>query len=290
MPPLLASWDRDGYVELPAVLTAAEVAALNERLAERFARAARRAHLTSLPGLRELRRAAIGGFKLRDRLLAPWAERARDRPWTAALIRLERARAELVSAVLREDGADRMVMGYLTDERVRAAAGSPRVLEALTELFGERPVLFFTTSFRTGGQSETHVDSFGEDPCDASFVGASIALEDFDIANGPLFVVPGSHRLDARERERLTSLPTPPPGAVPLLTRSGDAVLWHRDLVHGSFPRLDRARSRRSLACHYAPRSALPRRARLRPLGTAWYRLDRLAAESPTLTRLLAER
>lgn len=83
------------------------------------------------------------------------------------------------------------------------------------------------------------------------FVRVLYALHDIPVENGPLCVVPGSHKsnyfspFDPRE-------PTKEPGMIPLPIDAGDAIIFTENLRHGGYPNLIDA-ARKTLHLAYSP-------------------------------------
>jgi hypothetical protein len=77
------------------------------------------------------------------------------------------------------------------------------------------------------------------------------ALHDVPVENGPLCVVPGSHKsnyfspFDPRE-------PTKEPGMIPLPMEAGDALIFTENLRHGGYPNLMDA-TRKTLHLAFSP-------------------------------------
>jgi ectoine hydroxylase len=155
-----------------------------------------------------------------------------------------------------------------------SVAQDPRLFELLRLILGRPAELLQTISFIRGSQQDAHSDAFHmmtEPP--GFLVGAWIALEDIDDGSGPVFYLPGSHRLPYVMSEDL-DLPGSSPLLVPEKSRAyvskmsavaaeagieprrftpgaGDLLLWHHNLLHGGSA-IDRVGStRRSLVGHY---------------------------------------
>jgi hypothetical protein len=78
------------------------------------------------------------------------------------------------------------------------------------------------------------------------------ALHDVPVENGPLCVVPGSHK--SNYFSPYSDLePTEEPGMVPLPMKAGDCIIFTENLRHGGFPNL-MDRSRRTLHLLIAPK------------------------------------
>ncbi|HVW01139.1 MAG TPA: phytanoyl-CoA dioxygenase family protein [Planctomycetaceae bacterium] len=81
-------------------------------------------------------------------------------------------------------------------EHVKAAALAPRMLGALQELYGRKPLPFQTLNFPKGTEQAVHSDTIHFNSKPAGFMcGVWLALEDIDLENGPLVYYPGSHKL-----------------------------------------------------------------------------------------------
>ena len=155
-----------------------------------------------------------------------------------------------------------------------AVAQDPRLFELLRLILGRPAELLQTISFIRGSQQDAHSDAFHmmtEPP--GFLVGAWVALEDIDDESGPVFYLPGSHRLPYVMSEDL-DLPKSNRLLVPEKSRAyvrkmnavaeqagiepqrftpkaGDLLLWHHNLLHGGSA-IERAGStRRSLVGHY---------------------------------------
>jgi ectoine hydroxylase-related dioxygenase (phytanoyl-CoA dioxygenase family) len=184
------------------------------------------------------------------------------------------ALADLYGKPLHErDGVvyyrNRIQDAWKIDERVKALALAPPVLQLLEDLYGRRPLPFQTINFRIGSQQKAHSDAlhFNSEP-EGFMCGVWVALEDIDAGNGPVVFYPGSHRLpfvtmkdagleasseqygayedhiaELIEREEME-----PRHAT---IRKGQALVWAANLLHGGAPQDDRTRSRHSQVTHY---------------------------------------
>lgn len=159
-------------------------------------------------------------------------------------------------------------------------AKDPRLLELLELIFGRSAQLFQTISFLRGSQQAAHSDAFHmmtEPP--GFLIGAWIALEDVDDGSGPVFYLPGTHRLPYvmsedldLPREGRLLVPDKGPAYVRRIrevaagagveerrftAEAGDLLLWHHNLLHGGSA-IDRPGStRRSLVGHYFAQGVL---------------------------------
>ncbi|MCY3712873.1 MAG: phytanoyl-CoA dioxygenase family protein [Gemmatimonadetes bacterium] len=145
-------------------------------------------------------------------------------------------------------------------ELFRALAFHPRMVGMALELIGPDVSLFQSMLLmkppRFGGQKVWHQDNayFRLEPNDV--FGFWIALDDADVANGCMHVIPGSHRAGIGEHGGveddygLSSAPTTD-DAVACVMKSGDALVFHGETYHYTPPNSS-GRRRRALQYHYA--------------------------------------
>ncbi|HEV7668974.1 MAG TPA: phytanoyl-CoA dioxygenase family protein [Thermoanaerobaculia bacterium] len=155
---------------------------------------------------------------------------------------------------------------------VKELALLPRVLDALELLYGRSPVPFQTLNFLYGSQQANHSDAILFNTLPPRFMcGVWVALEDVTEENGPLFYLPGSHRLPQLYPEDFDLGRETPDQFINgrywgyleslmaasgverqvFLAKKGDAVIWASNVVHGGMPRLDPERTRWSQVTHY---------------------------------------
>ena len=155
---------------------------------------------------------------------------------------------------------------WRTTPEVRDLACEPAVLQLLAELYGRRPIPFQTLNFARGTEQPLHQDLLHFDSIPTGLMcGVWVALEDVGESQGPLVVVPGSHRLtppdptkfrdgtgrfDMRAYEAAIANRVGVAGQE-LQLSAGDAVLWAAGLVHGGAPQTDASVSRWSQVTHY---------------------------------------
>lgn len=154
------------------------------------------------------------------------------------------------------------------------------ITSALGDIFDAPPVAMQSLFFEYGSEQDIHQDyPYVRAQHLPVLVGVWISLDDVDDDNGPLFYVPGSHRVpcfdwgDGRvwfdgedeskvedfadhlnaesERAGLDRLT--------LHTRKGDVLLWHAGLAHGGSQIIDNDRTRMSLVAHFSTQLAYPR-------------------------------
>ena len=210
------------------------------------------------------------GFLVFERLLGP--ERlAHYRPLFDALV--EQGRSLEVSTphlALELDQEEKPIPGMLhkvqgvcqVEPRLVELAGEPALTDRVAALLGPDLDVFGTKFFPKlpGGGSSTHwhQDNYYFGTTSTEVISCGIYLEDADLSNGCLQVVPGSHleglvehRRDPRthgswcqvEDDKALDLPVP----------AGTAVLFSANLLHGANDNLHSQRTRYSTAWHYIP-------------------------------------
>jgi phytanoyl-CoA hydroxylase len=147
--------------------------------------------------------------------------------------------------------------------------------------FGRPTSLYTTLYYERGSEQGLHRDTpyFCTNPAD-QYLGLWLALDDVDEGNGPLRVVPKSHKLPPIDVQALAREIFPDPNDIPSLSeegwnryqaevkrlsdesglttkdvhvRRGDVIIWHPSMFHGGAPHRDKPRSRRSLVMHVTP-------------------------------------
>lgn len=144
-----------------------------------------------------------------------------------------------------------------------------RIFDVLADVLGEEALnadsMFYFKPPRARGQA-FHQDNFYIRVKPGTCLAAWIACDDSDAENGALRVVPGSHRLPIYCPEVADpanyfakELVKPPAGMTPVMPvlKSGDVMIFHGHLIHGSEPNTSADRFRRSLVLHYLPASSL---------------------------------
>ncbi|MBM3459738.1 MAG: phytanoyl-CoA dioxygenase family protein, partial [Armatimonadetes bacterium] len=136
---------------------------------------------------------------------------------------------------------------------------------ALRRLMGDEPELFQDMALYkppgVGREKPWHQDAaYFNLPDGVCVIGAWIALDDADVENGCMCVAPGSHRdgpaLHFQRRDwQICDRDAPADRAVALPMASGDCLLFHGLLLHGTPPNHS-LRRRRAVQFHYKPASA----------------------------------
>ncbi|MXX03402.1 MAG: phytanoyl-CoA dioxygenase family protein [Gemmatimonadetes bacterium] len=177
------------------------------------------------------------------------------------LVQIEPAvRRGAVTPESRELGVRKLFRMTRHSELFHALALHPRMVGIAVELIGPDVALFQSMLLmkppRFGGQKVWHQDNayFRLEPNDV--FGFWIALDDADVANGCMHVIPGSHRAGIGEHGGvaddygLSSAPTAD-DAVACVMKSGDALVFHGETYHYTPPNTS-DRRRRALQYHYA--------------------------------------
>ena len=157
---------------------------------------------------------------------------------------------------------------------------SPRLVEFMTAVLNERPLLFQSLSFDMGSEQRIHQDTayvVVDRPME--MLACWIALEDVKEGSGELRYITGSHRLpdfnfggkkhwdihiDSQETHEewqqwlITESARRDMKTEKFLGKRGDILVWHADIAHGGSPITDPELTRKSLVGHYCPVSAEP--------------------------------
>ena len=171
-------------------------------------------------------------------------------------------------------GGPRVRNAYRRSPAVAEALNDPRLLEILGLLLGRPVSLFQSISFFQGSEQHAHSDAFHMTTEPQGYLVAIwVALEDVTPDCGPLFYLPGSHRLPAVMTEDL-EIEDPAPSFVAeknraydrkmqqivaecgiepreFVAKRGDVLVWHSNLLHGGRPIARQGSTRRSLVAHF---------------------------------------
>ena len=149
-------------------------------------------------------------------------------------------------------------MKYLLDGRIRAM---------LERIFGEEPMavqtMFYFKPPGARGQ-DFHQDNFYLRVKPGTCAAAWIAVDDCDAENGGMMCVPETGDMEIACPEKADSalyfttehvaIPEGKTAVLPVL-KPGDVLFFNGSTIHGSGPNTSATRFRRSLICHYVPRS-----------------------------------
>ena len=169
----------------------------------------------------------------------------------------------------------RIVEGWRKSGIIKKFAYKKKIINYLQFLYSKNPVAFSTINFQAGTEQPLHSDyiHFGTIP-ELYLAGVWFALEKVDESNGPLVIVPGSHRLPAIEFSNL-NLPIPKSSKElkfnytiyeqylkeliqekklkkkQIHLNKGDAIIWAANLLHGGTKITEKNRTRFSQVVHY---------------------------------------
>lgn len=131
-------------------------------------------------------------------------------------------------------------------------------------LFSESGRIMHTMYFEGNAQTPAHRDSHSIDSEEEGrMVGVWIATQDIDPDAGRFFLLEGSHLIETPDSyeggewgQRITNwVADSGLRLVAPVMSQGDMILFHSFTVHGSLPTKNPIHSRRSVTCHYIPRS-----------------------------------
>ena len=176
--------------------------------------------------------------------------------------------------------AERFMNAHRQSEVAREIVSDRRMLDILELILGRPARLLQTIGFIRGSQQKAHSDAFHmmtEPP--GFLVGVWVALEEIDDDSGPVFYLPGSHRLpyvmsedlELGGRSALLTAEKGPAyvkamqemadraGVAPrrFTAKPGDVLFWHHNLMHGGSAIGREGSTRRSLVAHYIARDVL---------------------------------
>lgn len=157
----------------------------------------------------------------------------------------------------------------MVDPRVLELAREPAILDRVEALIGENIDVFGTKFFpklpNGGTSTRWHQDNFYFGTETERIISCGVYLEDSDVENGCLRVVPGSHRLgkivEHRKNPALHGMWTDvdESRAVDLVIPAGTVVLFSANILHGAHDNHS-TRTRYSTAWHYLPETLNPKK------------------------------
>ncbi len=150
-------------------------------------------------------------------------------------------------------------------EQVARWALQPRLVSVLAALLGRDPLLAQTMYYfkPPGAKGQgMHQDNFYLLAAPATCIASWTPIDNADVENGCLYIVPGSHRKDilcpsegaeAWMQYGESHIKPFPRDArpVPMPLRRGQTMFFGGNLIHGSGPNRTKDRSRRTLIGHY---------------------------------------
>lgn len=156
--------------------------------------------------------------------------------------------------IMQPHRRDQESLNWLTDERIRAS---------MTAMLGKEPyavqTMFYFKPPGARGQA-LHQDQYYLRVQPGTCVAAWMAVDDCDVENGCLRIVPGSHDwpllclTEADTEISFTDVTVPLPEdatELPIEMEAGDVLFFNGQIVHGSLPNKTTDRFRRSLIGHY---------------------------------------
>jgi phytanoyl-CoA hydroxylase len=168
-------------------------------------------------------------------------------------------------AEARQDYVRKFMRFANQDDRLQAMAYHARLLEVLTRIMGEPPVLFQDMAMlkppRVGREKPWHQDhAYFDLPLESPVVGVWIALDEATTDNGCMVVIPGSHRqgpvIHFKRRDwQICDTQVNNQHAVAVPLQPGGCLFFH-SLIHHGTPANQSPLRRRAIQFHYRPQSA----------------------------------
>lgn len=169
----------------------------------------------------------------------------------------------------------RIIEGWKKSKTIKELALNKKILKLLNFLYRKKPIPINTINFIKGSDQPLHSDyiHFSSSP-HKYLTAAWVALEDTNSNNGPLMVVPGSHKLDIIDYS-FFNISTPRSmnelskyykvyekyikqlvkekklTIKPILMKKGHALIWAANLLHGGTKIVDKNSTRYSQVTHY---------------------------------------
>ena len=172
---------------------------------------------------------------------------------------------EELSPEARQDYVRKFMWFVEYDPRLKMIAEHPQLLQLLTRIIGESPLLFQDMALlkppKIGREKPWHQDhAYFELPLGTTVVGVWIALDEATTDNGCMIVIPGSHRqgpvIHFQRRDwQICDTHVNNQGAVAVPLKPGGCLLFH-SLIHHGTPTNNSRQRRRAVQYHYKPASA----------------------------------
>ena len=170
-----------------------------------------------------------------------------------------------MSVEQRQDYVRKFMYFTPYDTRLDALAHHPRLLDVVTRIMNEPPILFQDMALlkppHIGREKPWHqVHAYFDLPLETIVLGVWIALDEATTENGCMIVIPGSHRqgpvVHFKRRDWQicdTEVNNQQAIAVPL--KPGGCLLFHSLMHHGT-PTNNSGLRRRAVQYHYRPQSS----------------------------------
>ena len=178
-------------------------------------------------------------------------------------------------AIFHYNKNPRIVEAWKFSKNVSMLANNNYLIKILKYLYNSKPLPFSTINFIGGTEQPFHSDyiHFGSIP-HKYLVGAWVALEPTNHYNGPLTVIPGSHKLPIINYQDLN---LKKPNSIHELEKNyrvyenyvkniikykklkikelhlkkGEAIIWAANLLHGGIRMINRKLTRKSQVIHF---------------------------------------
>jgi len=157
---------------------------------------------------------------------------------------------------------------------IHRAATDKRITDVMKFILQMPVVAFQNINFFKGSEQKAHSDSIHMTTFPPGYlIAAWIALEDIDSTNGPLFYLPGSHKLpyllndkyehgggklvlgsEAYEKYEVhlaEEIKRTAFAEKEFYAKKGDVLIWHANLLHGGKAITDEQRTRKSMVVHF---------------------------------------
>lgn len=169
----------------------------------------------------------------------------------------------------------RIIEGWKKSKAIKELALNKKIFKLLSFFYRKKPIAINTINFIKGSDQPLHSDyiHFSSSP-HKYLTAAWVALEDTNIDNGPLMVVPRSHKLEIIDYS-FFNMSTPRSmnelgkyykiyetyikqlvkekklTIKPVLMKKGQALIWAANLLHGGKKITDHNSTRYSQVTHY---------------------------------------
>ena len=169
----------------------------------------------------------------------------------------------------------RIVEAWKFSKNIAKLALNKKILKLLNILYDKQALAFSTLNFIRGTEQPLHSDymHFSSLP-ERYLVGVWVALEKTNKLNGPLAVVPGSHKfpivdfntLNCKKPDSIQSLEkcyriyedyvrnivkVKKAKIKPIYLKKGQAIVWAANLLHGGTKHINKKLTRKSQVIHY---------------------------------------
>jgi phytanoyl-CoA hydroxylase len=172
---------------------------------------------------------------------------------------------ETLPAEERQDYVRKFMWFANYDPRLHAIGYHPRLLDVITRLMGEPPLLFQDMALlkppHIGREKPWHQDhAYFDLPLETLVMGAWIALDEATTENGCMIINPGSHRqgpvVHFKRRDwQICDTQVNHQRAVAVPLEPGGCLLFH-SLIHHGTPTNHSMQRRRAVQFHYRPQSS----------------------------------